>query len=71
MTAFTSHRAAWPALFFAIVLVLQVVYSKYGRAMKAVRDDEDAAIAVAIIIAAGLLVAMAGAVYSTQALLSA
>lgn len=32
----------------AIVLVLQVVYSKYGRAMKAVRDDEDAAIAMGI-----------------------
>ena len=32
----------------AVLFVLQLVYSKYGRAMKAVRDDEDAAIAMGI-----------------------
>lgn len=32
----------------AILFMLHVVYSKYGRAMKAVRDDEDAAIAMGI-----------------------
>ncbi|EES89439.1 branched-chain amino acid ABC transporter permease [Helicobacter canadensis] len=32
----------------AVILILQVVSSKYGRAMKAVRDDEDAAIAMGI-----------------------
>ncbi len=30
------------------VIMLNVIYSKYGRAMKAVRDDEDAAIAMGI-----------------------
>ncbi|WP_104721722.1 branched-chain amino acid ABC transporter permease [Helicobacter mesocricetorum] len=30
------------------ILILQIVYSKFGRAMKAVRDDEDAAIAMGI-----------------------
>ncbi|WJV53330.1 branched-chain amino acid ABC transporter permease [Pectobacteriaceae bacterium CE90] len=32
----------------AVLFILQLVYSKYGRAMKAVRDDEDAAIAMGI-----------------------
>lgn len=32
----------------AVILILQIVYSKYGRAMKAVRDDEDEAIAMGI-----------------------
>lgn len=32
----------------SVILILQIVYSKYGRAMKAVRDDEDAAIAMGI-----------------------
>jgi branched-chain amino acid transport system permease protein len=31
-----------------VILMLNVVYSKYGRAMKAVRDDEDAASAIGI-----------------------
>ncbi len=31
-----------------VILILNVVYSKYGRAMKAVRDDEDAAAAIGI-----------------------
>ena len=32
----------------SVILILQIVYSKYGRAMKAVRDDEDAAIAMGV-----------------------
>lgn len=32
----------------SVILILQIVYSKFGRAMKAVRDDEDAAIAMGI-----------------------
>ena len=33
---------------FSVILVLNIVYSKYGRAMKAIRDDEDAASAMGI-----------------------
>lgn len=36
------------AAIFAVVVILNIVYSKYGRAMKAVRDDEDAAIAMGV-----------------------
>lgn len=32
----------------AVLLVLNIIYSKYGRAMKAIRDDEDAACAMGI-----------------------
>jgi branched-chain amino acid transport system permease protein len=32
----------------SVILVYNVVYSKFGRAMKAVRDDEDAALAMGI-----------------------
>ena len=32
----------------AVILILNLVYSKYGRAMKAIRDDEDAASAMGI-----------------------
>lgn len=32
----------------AVIIVLNLVYSKFGRAMKAVRDDEDAALAMGI-----------------------
>ncbi|AXP08486.1 branched-chain amino acid ABC transporter permease [Campylobacter hepaticus] len=32
----------------AVILILNIVYSKYGRAMKAIRDDEDAANAMGI-----------------------
>jgi len=32
----------------AIILVYNIVYSKYGRAMKAVRDDEDATLAMGV-----------------------
>nr|WP_320036475.1 branched-chain amino acid ABC transporter permease [Halarcobacter sp.] len=33
---------------FAVLAILNIIYSKYGRAMKAVRDDEDAAIAMGV-----------------------
>lgn len=32
----------------AIIVILNLIYSKFGRAMKAVRDDEDAALAMGI-----------------------
>lgn len=32
----------------AVILILNIVYSKYGRAMKAIKDDEDAASAMGI-----------------------
>ncbi|PID47160.1 MAG: branched-chain amino acid ABC transporter permease [Proteobacteria bacterium] len=32
----------------AVLVILNTIYSKYGRAMKAVRDDEDAAIAMGV-----------------------
>lgn len=40
----------WSGIFAtaSVILILQIAYSKYGRAMKAVRDDEDAAIAMGI-----------------------
>lgn len=31
-----------------VLIILNIIYSKYGRAMKAVRDDEDAAIAMGV-----------------------
>ena len=34
--------------FIAVVIVLNIVYSKFGRAMKAIRDDEDAAFSMGI-----------------------
>ena len=33
---------------FTVVAILNIIYSKYGRAMKAVRDDEDAATAMGV-----------------------
>lgn len=32
----------------AVLVILNIIYSKYGRAMKAIRDDEDAAIAMGV-----------------------
>jgi branched-chain amino acid transport system permease protein len=32
----------------AVTVILNIIYSKYGRAMKAVRDDEDTAIAMGV-----------------------
>jgi len=33
---------------FAVLAILNIIYSKFGRAMKAVRDDEDAATAMGV-----------------------
>lgn len=33
---------------FTVLAILNIIYSKYGRAMKAVRDDEDAATAMGV-----------------------
>lgn len=33
---------------FSVIVILNIIYSKYGRAMKAVRDDEDAATAMGV-----------------------
>ncbi len=33
---------------FTVIAILNIIYSKYGRAMKAVRDDEDAATAMGV-----------------------
>ena len=35
-------------LLFYSIAILNIIYSKFGRAMKAVRDDEDAATAMGI-----------------------
>lgn len=45
-----SYMLFWCGLIalVTVVMILQLVYSKFGRAMKAVRDDEDAAIAMGI-----------------------
>ncbi|MBX4412975.1 branched-chain amino acid ABC transporter permease, partial [Mycobacterium tuberculosis] len=42
------HLLYWCGLFalLATGMILQLVWSKYGRMMKAIRDDEDAAIAM-------------------------
>lgn len=54
MHAFTNGSQItvlfWSGIFAvaSVILILHIVYSKYGRAMKAVRDDEDAAIAMGI-----------------------
>ena len=44
------HLLFWCGLFalLATGMILQLVWSKYGRMMKAVRDDEDAAIAMGV-----------------------
>ena len=36
------------ALLITFLVMLNIIYSKYGRAMKSVRDDEDAAVAMGI-----------------------
>nr|WP_258238785.1 branched-chain amino acid ABC transporter permease [Arcobacter sp. CECT 8985] len=45
-----SSNLYWTGGFaiFAVLAILNIIYSKYGRAMKAVRDDEDAAIAMGV-----------------------
>jgi len=45
---FASYFWIGLACLITVILVYNIVYSKYGRAMKAVRDDEDAALAMGV-----------------------
>ncbi|ROR38912.1 branched-chain amino acid ABC transporter permease [Caminibacter pacificus] len=45
---FASYFWIGIACLLTVILIYNVVYSKYGRAMKAVRDDEDAALAMGV-----------------------
>ena len=45
---FASYFWIGVSVLIAIILIYNIVYSKYGRAMKAVRDDEDAAVAMGV-----------------------
>jgi len=46
--AFASYTLIGIITLIVVLLVYNIVYSKYGRAMKAIRDDEDAAGAMGI-----------------------
>ena len=48
LSRFTNIFYSGGLAIFATIVILNLVYSKFGRAMKAVRDDEDAAIAMGI-----------------------
>jgi len=45
---FASYFWIGVSALIAIILIYNIVYSKYGRAMKAIRDDEDAAVAMGV-----------------------
>jgi branched-chain amino acid transport system permease protein len=45
---FASYFWVGVTALVAVILVFNLVYSRYGRAMKAVRDDEDAALAMGV-----------------------
>ncbi|QCT93733.1 branched-chain amino acid ABC transporter permease [Caminibacter mediatlanticus TB-2] len=45
---FASYFLIGVVALISIILVYNIVYSRYGRAMKSVRDDEDAALAMGI-----------------------
>ena len=45
---FASYFWIGVACLVTVILIYNVVYSRYGRAMKAVRDDEDAALAMGV-----------------------
>ncbi len=45
---FASYFWIGVACLITVILVYNIVYSKFGRAMKAVRDDEDAALAMGV-----------------------
>ena len=46
--AYTNLWWSWGWLVFSLIVIMSLINSRYGRAMKAVRDDEDAAIAMGI-----------------------
>jgi len=45
---FASYFWIGVACLVTVILIYNIVYSRYGRAMKAVRDDEDAALAMGV-----------------------
>ncbi len=45
---YTNIWWCWGWAVFAMVVIMRIVNSEFGRAMKAIRDDEDAAIAMGI-----------------------
>jgi len=45
---FASYFFIGVICLIAVILIYNIVYSRYGRAMKAVRDDEDAALAMGV-----------------------
>lgn len=47
-TRYTNLFYSGGVAIVAVIVILNLVYSKFGRAMKAVRDDEDAAIAMGV-----------------------
>ncbi len=46
--AYTNLWWSWGWAVFSLIVIMRLVNSGYGRAMKAIRDDEDAAIAMGI-----------------------
>ncbi|MGE4547884.1 MAG: branched-chain amino acid ABC transporter permease [Desulfurella sp.] len=48
ISSFTNVWWSYGWLLFTIFVVMSIINSNYGRAMKAIRDDEDAAIAMGI-----------------------
>jgi len=46
--AYTNLWWSWGWTVFSLIVIMRLVNSGYGRAMKAIRDDEDAAIAMGI-----------------------
>ena len=45
---YANFLSIFAVAFVSVVLIVNIVYSKYGRAMKAIRDDEDVASAMGI-----------------------
>ena len=46
--AYTNLWWSWGWLVFSLIVIMSLINSRYGRAMKAIRDDEDVAIAMGI-----------------------
>ncbi len=48
IAAYTNLWWTWGWLVFSLIVIMSLINSRYGRAMKAVRDDEDAALAMGV-----------------------
>ncbi len=48
LPTYTNPWWCWGWALVAMIIIMRIVFSAYGRAMKAIRDDEDAAIAMGI-----------------------